>query len=556
MPTPQKTSDLSEKTLPVADDLLPLVDSEASPIETKNIKMSNVLGSLGADVWIVSSDASAKIKTYAQTLESVGYPVYVCTGTALNPIDDETINPLLVAGANIQLVGSNFYYDEALDFPYGFYTGHNNGVTFRGQQYGTVLNYLGDTGYALSLSAEAAVSDARTSCQHLIENLVVLAPNTTDGGILFEAANQNTLRNIWIECANGNAIRMKTNTYGSGSIWNHFFNVNSIQNTKCQLYGTNNSQAFLHHCNLGGGDPDAIYFNGGHLWMSMTSTRGITNAINRVDGYTEAFACYNDGGNLAFNGGKVRAFGCTWGCFSPSGDCDWDVSGSFNVNHRDMDFPQIQPPYDFINRGVQCDKEIEVTPVWTIEDDADASNGKAARNTVTDTTGYVFNHKYYYYNYLPRGRYLLLIRLKDTDQVANQVLLRVQNWSDTTYPLSVTPTLTASYAMYAFPFTINEDDVGDDIRIFVLKNTVTENIIYADFYKIIYLGTEWDDFTIGDGHQLLLLDDVGTLPAASVNYRGMLGCDYGAPDARDYLKICLKADDNTYSWVAVVDGGA
>ena len=56
MSSDQKISELTEKTTPVADDLLVLVDSAASPIETKKIKVSNLVSTT---IYVAHSLATA-----------------------------------------------------------------------------------------------------------------------------------------------------------------------------------------------------------------------------------------------------------------------------------------------------------------------------------------------------------------------------------------------------------------------------------------------------------------------------------------------------------------
>lgn len=455
---------------------------------------------------------------------------------------------------SISLKGT-FNLSSSLTFPYYYVSGHHVGLILQGDGNDTVLNYTPITGYAISLSAEGATSDSRTCSNHLVQNLTIIAPNTTDGAILFEGATRNILSNIKIECANGNAIRMKKNTYGSECILDTFNKIDIHQNTKCCLYGTDtHSQAILNHCDFHIGNPDCIYFNEGLLWLNDTQVEGTTNAINRIGGKTVAVNLYNDGGDLLFNGGMFRAFAGNIPRFKPSNNCDYEISSSWNSGHLHINFPQIAPPYDFINRGIQCNIEIELSGMGTSVDDANASNGKANKNETASAKGYVFLHQYKNYHYLPRGSYLFLIRLKDTHSVANQVKVMVLNNTDATYPLQTFPTLTSNYKTYAFPFTINADDVLDEMRIGVYKNTVAQNTIYADFYKLIYLGTEWEDFTIGGGHQLLLVDDIGTFPTANVNYRGMLAYDHGATGVADTVKMCIKSAADAYSWITIAVG--
>ena len=62
----QKISELTEKTVIVADDLLAIVDSEASPIETKKVKRSNLVG-FNSRVRAYRSDSAQSISNSTWT---------------------------------------------------------------------------------------------------------------------------------------------------------------------------------------------------------------------------------------------------------------------------------------------------------------------------------------------------------------------------------------------------------------------------------------------------------------------------------------------------------
>lgn len=53
----------------------------------------------------------------------------------------------------------------------------------------------------------------------------------------------------------------------------------------------------------------------------------------------------------------------------------------------------------------------------------------------------------------------------------------------------------------------------------------------------------------------VILNTAGARPAAGVNYRGMMFVTQGAGGVTDTLSICLKAADNSYSWVPIITGG-
>ena len=86
------------------------------------------------------------------------------------------------------------------------------------------------------------------------------------------------------------------------------------------------------------------------------------------------------------------------------------------------------------------------------------------------------------YTNLPKGTYQLFVYAKDTDQVANDLRIKVRNQTDAVDLLNVTKTLTDSFGyVYAGSFELNADDEGDTIRVTLSKDTVTANTIYVDY---------------------------------------------------------------------------
>ena len=71
----KKISELTEKTVPVSNDLLLLVDSESTPISSKKIKWSNIAKGRTATYVVAASNAPANVKAQAD---------YVCDG-----VDDQ-----------------------------------------------------------------------------------------------------------------------------------------------------------------------------------------------------------------------------------------------------------------------------------------------------------------------------------------------------------------------------------------------------------------------------------------------------------------------------------
>jgi len=96
--------------------------------------------------------------------------------------------------------------------------------------------------------------------------------------------------------------------------------------------------------------------------------------------------------------------------------------------------------------------------------------------------------------HLPVGRYVVLFRLKDSNQVANDAQLFVYNTTDSKYRnqenQDVHTTVTGAWAYYQLIFDIKENDVSDTdtIRIQVLKDTANANDLDVDYFLIVPIG--------------------------------------------------------------------
>jgi hypothetical protein len=93
---------------------------------------------------------------------------------------------------------------------------------------------------------------------------------------------------------------------------------------------------------------------------------------------------------------------------------------------------------------------------------------------------------------LPVGRHLLIIRAKDTDQVASDLNLRSYNATETLFlneeDAVTAKTLTSAFAYYAVPFDIRASETGDTINLKVLKSAATENTVFVDYFLLIPIG--------------------------------------------------------------------
>lgn len=92
------------------------------------------------------------------------------------------------------------------------------------------------------------------------------------------------------------------------------------------------------------------------------------------------------------------------------------------------------------------------------------------------------------------GRYLAVIRARDTNQIPNDLAFYVENTTDSSYRNEeneeVTLTLTSSYAYYNLVFDVTDADVdgGDTIRIGCYKSTGWINEIYVDDFIVVPIG--------------------------------------------------------------------
>lgn len=90
---------------------------------------------------------------------------------------------------------------------------------------------------------------------------------------------------------------------------------------------------------------------------------------------------------------------------------------------------------------------------------------------------------------LPLGRYLCLVRAKDSNQISEDLHTYVENFTEGRHITELTGTYyntcAATFGFHQMVFEIIEDDVGDEIIIRCFKNTVSANDIHVDYYLII-----------------------------------------------------------------------
>lgn len=121
--------------------------------------------------------------------------------------------------------------------------------------------------------------------------------------------------------------------------------------------------------------------------------------------------------------------------------------------------------------------------------DVDASDGNAALlDAMNETATWLQNPCT-----LPKGRYMMVVRAKDTNQIATDLELFAYSQTNSLYmnetQAIVTYTLTADYEFYFYVFDVTEDDVGGNYWFCrARKNHADANEIYVDYFAIVPLG--------------------------------------------------------------------
>jgi len=118
--------------------------------------------------------------------------------------------------------------------------------------------------------------------------------------------------------------------------------------------------------------------------------------------------------------------------------------------------------------------------------DATCSNGMMVELDAQDEYTY---HLLTGINEISVGRYRFIARLKDTNQIADDVEMWVYNQDDSEYINVerdiVTFTATSGYTFYSIVFYVSDVDSGDALRFYVNKGTGTANTLKVDYLLIV-----------------------------------------------------------------------
>lgn len=93
---------------------------------------------------------------------------------------------------------------------------------------------------------------------------------------------------------------------------------------------------------------------------------------------------------------------------------------------------------------------------------------------------------------LPMGRYILFFRIKDTNQVANDLYFYVYNVSDSKYlnedNTYVYQTVTAAFVYYGLIFDLTSNESGNTVFFEATKSKADANAISIDYFLIVPIG--------------------------------------------------------------------
>ena len=311
----QKISELTEKTSPADADLLAIVDSEAVPHQTKKIKPLNLgIGTLGASAWVVANNASAKIKTSAQKLQSLGYPVWVCDGT-----DDQTEiqaahDALPANGGTIQLSEGYFYLNKQ--------AGKTYAILIKGND--RALVGVGSASYLILKANQDCdiiqVGDGTTDySRNRIADLMMWgekANNVSGSGIYILRAGYCSLDNLTISMTKEHGIRK--NQSGGGPLWLSNIVIQSVGGNGIELTENQPDGVLATNVEVSWMDGYGInlYNVQGTHWANLHCVNGNSDGVhavmsgvwirNFVSQDNKGFGVFANAGEVVIDGGQIR----------------------------------------------------------------------------------------------------------------------------------------------------------------------------------------------------------------------------------------------------------
>lgn len=462
----------------------------------------------------------------------------------------------------------------ALTFPQLAWTSFASGITLQGYGNKSGLNYTPATGHAITMNGSAL----DVHCfHHKLENFTITAPNTTGGGIKIGGGVSKTVfkdLNLY-NILNGKAIEVSYNASYGGNIL-HLYDVNTYK-VKYGIYATGGPSIYMTGGHIssydygGAGGLEAIYYDvsgyTGDGWKQFhTVNLEILSPTDQRVMYVQGdkyftsshHDLYVDGARLTYLDNGRHAF---WGC--NIGKIDWSLGTQVTVDQASWRCILDAKDSMFGSVELQTPFRIDTSSPFVTNsgatknvNDAAAAGGKCAQmDAQNEYIAIVYAMGDYRMNkYIGRGRYLVVAYAKDTNQITNDLKMYVQAQNGGVHYISERWfTLGSTYNAIPYAFMLDSDDLAGGVIIYLKKDKVNVNTISLDYLTIQQVGTDFHQ-SLSGGHQFVYFPDAGTLPTASVGYRGVIAFQPAGAGSADTFKMCMKAAADTYSWKTIVTG--
>jgi hypothetical protein len=167
---------------------------------------------------------------------------------------------------------------------------------------------------------------------------------------------------------------------------------------------------------------------------------------------------------------------------------------------KTFDMPIKVGTYTALTLDVECETETE-GQYWEGNDDYDVAVNSAEYSDSDATNGttmrlYQDNSSLRYVLtqsdiVMPQGDYKMFARVKDQNHVTDDILLKIYNYTDSVdiasdnFTSALDDMFAPIYSICMLDFTIDSADVGDTIRFYIEKDTITTNEIYVDYLGFV-----------------------------------------------------------------------
>jgi hypothetical protein len=473
------------------------------------------------------------------------------------------------------ILADRFDTAAELTLPALAWTSFSSGITLQGYGNLTGLNYTPATGHAINMHGSAA----DVHCfHHKLENFLVTAPSTTGGGLKVGGGVSKTVFRYlnFYNIPNGKAIEIAYNaSYGGNAL--RLYDVNSY-NVKYGVYATGGPSLFISGGKIstflyggGGGGLEAIYYDvsgyTGDGWKQFhTVNLEILSPTDQRVMYVQGdkyftsshHDLYVDGARLTYlDNGRHAFLGCN------IGKIDWSLGTQVTVDQASWRCILDAKDSMFGSAELQTPFRIDTSSPFVANsgaiknvNDAAAAGGKCAQmDAQNEYIAIVYAMGDYRMNkYIGRGRYLVVAYAKDTNQITNDLKMYVQAQNGGVHYISERWfTLGSTYNAIPYSFMLDSNDLAGGVIIYLKKDKANANTISLDYLTIQQVGTDFHQ-SLSGGHQFVYFPDAGTLPTASVAYRGVIAFQGAGAGSADTFKMCMKAAADTYAWKTIVTG--